>query len=47
MSNDQGGYREGSQMTYCKVASTSPSHLEAHAGYFRLSMKEEFDVYLL
>ena len=32
---------------YRKVASTSPSHLEAHAGFFRLSMKGKFDVYLL
>ena len=32
---------------YCKVASTSPSRLEAHAGVLRLSMKRKFDVYLL
>ena len=32
---------------YCKVASTSISRLEAHAGFFRLSMKGKFDVYLL
>ena len=25
------------------VASTSPYHLEAHAGFFRLYMKEKFD----
>ena len=29
-----------------KVASTSPSCLEALAGFFRLSMKVKFDVYL-
>ena len=29
------------------VASNSPSHLEAHAGILRLSMKRKFDVYLL
>ena len=31
---------------YRKVASTSPSCLEAHAGFFRLSIKGKFDVYL-
>ena len=35
------------QIEYPKVASTSPSHLVAHAGFFRLSMKEKFDVYSL
>ena len=37
----------GHCFTYHKVASTSPSCLEAHAGFFRLSMKGKFDVYLL
>ena len=32
---------------YCKVASSDTSHLEAHAGIFRLLMKEIFDPYLL
>ena len=32
---------------YCNITSTSPSHLEAHAGFFRLSMKGKSDVYLL
>ena len=32
---------------YRKVASTSPSHLEAHAGFFILSMTGKFGVYLL
>ena len=27
--------------------STNPSCLEAHAGFFRLSMKGKFDVYFL
>ena len=30
-----------------KVTSTSPSCLEAHAGFFRLSMKEKFTVTFL
>jgi hypothetical protein len=34
-------------VTYRKVASTSLSYLEAHARFFRLSMKGKFDVYLL
>ena len=29
---------------YRKVTSTSPSCLKAHAGFFRLSMKEKFEV---
>jgi hypothetical protein len=29
------------------VASTSPSRFEAHAGFFRLSMKGIFDAYVL
>jgi hypothetical protein len=32
---------------YRSFASTSPSCLEAHAGFFRLSIKGKFDVYLL
>ena len=32
---------------YRKVTSTSPSCLEANAGFFRLSMKRKFDGYLL
>ena len=33
---------------YCQVPSASLSHIEAHAGSFRLSIKEgKFDVYLL
>ena len=34
-------------MNYSKVASTSTSCLEAHAGFFRVSMKGKFDVYWL
>ena len=34
-------------LMYRKVASTSPSCLEAHAGFFRLSMKGKFDNYLM
>ena len=30
-----------------KVTSTSPSHLEACAGFFRLSLKGKFDASLL
>ena len=30
-------------MTYHKVASSDTSHLEAHAGFFRLLMKGIFD----
>ena len=33
-------------LRYLKVASTSPSHSEAHFGFFRLSMKGKCDVYL-
>ena len=36
-----------SLLKYRKVASTSPSCLEAHAGFFRLFMKGKFDVYIL
>ena len=32
---------------YCKVASSNTSHLEAHAGFFRLLMKGIFDPYVL
>ena len=32
---------------YRIVKSTSPSCLEEHSGFFRLFMKEKFDVYLL
>ena len=33
--------------TYRKVASSNTSHLEAHAGFFRLLMKGIFDPYVL
>ena len=39
-----------SKLNYHKVTSTdstSLSHLEAHGGFFRMSMKGRFDVYLL
>ena len=32
---------------YSKVASSNTSHLEAHAGFFRLLMKGIFDPYVL
>jgi hypothetical protein len=32
---------------YFIVASTIPTFLEAHAGFFRSSMKGKFDVYLM
>ena len=32
--------------TYRKVASANTSRLEAHAGFFRLLMKEIFDAYV-
>ena len=32
---------------YRKVASSNTSHLEAHAGFFRLLMKGIFDPYVL
>ena len=35
------------EQTANMLGSTSPSHLEAHAGFFKLSMKGKFDVYLL
>ena len=34
-------------VNYSIVASTSPSHFEAHAGLFRLLMKGIFDAYVL
>ena len=34
-------------LTYRLVASSSPSHIEAHAGLFRLLMKGIFDPYVL
>ena len=34
-------------MIYCKVVSYNMSHLEAHAGFFRLLMKGIFDPYVL
>ena len=34
-------------ITYCKVASSNTSCLEAHAGLFRLLMKGVFDPYVL
>ena len=33
--------------SYCIVANTSPSHIKAHASFFKLSMKWKLDVYLL
>ena len=33
--------------TYCIVASTSPSHFEAHADLFRSFMKGIFDAFVL
>ena len=33
--------------TYCKVASSNTSHLEAHVGFFRLIMKGLLDPYVL
>jgi hypothetical protein len=33
--------------TYRKVTSSDTSHLEAHAGFFRLYMKGIFDLYVL
>ena len=32
---------------YCKVTTSNTSHLEAHAGFFRLLMKGFFDPYVL
>ena len=34
-------------LNYRKVASSNTSHLEAHAGFFRLHMKGIFDPYAL
>ena len=39
--------KPSSKHTYCKVASSNMSCLEAHAGLFRLHMKEIFDPYAL
>ena len=36
---------DGINNAYRKVASTSLCRLEAHAGFFRLSMKGKFKVY--
>ena len=33
--------------TYRKIPSSNTSHLEAHAGFFRLLMKGMFDPYVL
>ena len=38
---------KGKFSIYPKVVSSSTSCLEAHAGFFRLSMKGKVDVYLL
>ena len=40
-------WRSKSKLEYRKVTSTSSSRLEAHAVFFRFSMKGKFDVYLL
>ena len=45
--NNQCNGRTEIQTNYYKVTTTSSSHLEAHAGFFRLPMKGKFDVYLL
>ena len=34
------------KLSYRKVASSNISHLEAHAGFFRLLMKEIFNPYV-
>ena len=34
-------------LTFSKVASSNTSHLEAHAGFFRLLMKGILDPYVL
>ena len=39
------GFKDIKQYRYRKVGSTSQSLLEAHAGFFRLSIKGKFDVY--
>ena len=36
-----------SAFSYRKVLSSNTSHLEAHAGFFRLLMKRIFDPYVL
>ena len=35
------------KVIYRKLASSNLSHLEAHAGFFRLLMKEIFNPYIL
>ena len=35
------------EITYRKVVSSNTSHLEAHAGFFRMLMKGIFDAYVL
>ena len=45
--NTMAGHLRAATLNYHKVASTSLFRLEAHAGFFRLSMKRKFDVYLL
>ena len=35
------------QKTYVKVVSTGLSHVEAYADFFRLAMKEKFDIHLM
>ena len=42
-STDHG--RMVNQSNYCKVGSTSTSHLEAQASFFRRHIKGKFDVY--
>ena len=39
--------KRGGKVEYHKVASSNMSHLEAHAGFFRLLMKRIFDPYVL
>ena len=39
--------QNGHSYIYCKVASSNTSHLEAHAGFFRLLKKGIFDPYVL
>ena len=35
------------RITYCKVANSNTSHLETHAGFFRLLIKGILDPYVL
>ena len=39
--------KRGGKVEYHKVASSNMSHLEAHAGFFRLLIKGIFDPYVL